>query len=194
MKLFARTVAAGAGLWCAGVLAVLALSVGVASAADAPTSVVLAGGALAVSAPMSAGTFSGTLTGAPEVFEGASFSGIAVTDARGTGAGWQLVMRATQFECAGVVGASLAPDSLTAPLFAATKADQGSSAVPGTVRAAPIDNATGAVIAVSAAGEGMGTYVFTAADGVPWRLAVTADEYAGVYYSTVTTTVATLAL
>ncbi len=193
MRRFGRTVTAGAGPWCVGVLAVLALFVGVASAAAAPTSAVLTGGALAVSVPLSAGTFSGMLTGSPEVLEGVGFSGIAVTDARGTGAGWQLAMKATPFECAGAVGTTLAPDSLTAPLFEATKADQGSSAVPGTVSAAPIDNATGAVIAVSAAGEGMGTYVFTA-DSDAWRLSVTADEYAGVYYSTVTTTVATLAL
>jgi hypothetical protein len=40
----------------------------------------------------------------------------------------------------------------------------------------------------------MGTYNFTAAASAPWTLALTADEYAGTYNSTVTTTLATLAL
>ena len=49
--------------------------------------------------------------------------------------------------------------------------------------------------ACSANGQGMGTYNFTAAAAVhPWKLALTADEYAGTYNSTITTTLATLAL
>src|SRR5680860_1089813 len=55
--------------------------------------------------------------------------------------------------------------------------------------------AAGVVMAeCDAHGQGMGTYDFTAAGSVPWKLAITADEYAGTYYSTVATTVATLAL
>ncbi len=46
----------------------------------------------------------------------------------------------------------------------------------------------------SANGQSMGTYDFTAAGSLPWKLAITADEYAGTYYSTVATTVATVAL
>jgi len=42
-------------------------------------------------------------------------------------------------------------------------------------------------------GQGMGTYDFTASS-TAWKLALTADEYAGTYYSTVATTVATVAL
>lgn len=103
-------------------------------------------------------------------------------------------MKATQFENTSVGGKDLAPDSLTAPLFEVTKADSGSSAVPGAVHAAPIDNHTGAVIAAcSVGGQGMGSYEFSA-DAGAWKLAVTADEYSGTYKSTVTTTVATRAL
>src|SRR5680860_1129071 len=106
-------------------------------------------------------------------------------------------MVATQFENATVAGKDIALDSLTRPELAVAKADEGSSEVPGTLHAAAtIDTgAAGVVMAeCDAHGQGMGTYDFTAAGSVPWKLAITADEYAGTYYSTVATTVATLAL
>ncbi len=66
--------------------------------------------------------------------------------------------------------------------------------VPGRVGFATIDNTTGAIIAsCTAAGQGMGSYEFSAPSGA-WMLAVTADEFAGTYASTLTTTVAVLAL
>lgn len=194
MKNGVGTTTARAALLCTGVLAALALFAGVASAADIATSAQLTGSTLAISTPLGAGTFAGELDGAPQILEGVGFTGFAVNDARGTGVGWQLTMQATPFENVGVAGTELAPDSLIAPLFDVTRTDAGSSAVPGMIQAAPIDNATGAVIAsCSAAGQGMGSYRFSA-DAGAWKLAVTADEYAGIYHSTVTTTVATLVL
>jgi hypothetical protein len=46
----------------------------------------------------------------------------------------------------------------------------------------------------SANGQGMGTYDFTSAVAFRGQLALTAQEYAGTYHSTVTTTLSTLAL
>jgi hypothetical protein len=83
------------------------------------------------------------------------------------------------------------------PRLAVPKADEASSDVPGTLYdAATIDTGGEGVVMVECDvhGQGMGTYDFTAAENQPWTLAITADEYAVTYYSTVTTTVATLAL
>ena len=49
------------------------------------------------------------------------------------------------------------------------------------------------MVACSTGGQGMGTYDFTSAAD-HWELALTADEYAGTYNSTVTTTLATMTL
>jgi hypothetical protein len=167
---------------------------GVALPADSTVSVALTGSTLAISAAPGLGTFVGTLDGTAHILQGAGFSGFSVTDARGSGVGWQVTMKASRFENLDAEGRDLAPDSLTAPLFTVSKDDSGSSASPGSVSAATIDNESGAVIAsCTAAGQGMGSYEFTAPSSA-WRLAVTADEFAGTYSSTLTTTVATLAL
>ncbi len=82
------------------------------------------------------------------------------------------------------------------PLLAVARADTGSSDVPGTLHAAATIDTGGAGVVMAACyanGQGMGTYDFTA-DHASWKLALTADEYAGTYSSTVTTTLATLAL
>lgn len=180
-------------LFCACALAAFTLITGVAfAAAD-----------LTISTELTAGTFAGTLNGlgftlnANVAGGGTAFSGFSITDTRGTGVGWCVTMVATQFENATVAGKGIALDSLTMPLLAVVKADAGSSDVPGTLHAAATIDTGGAGVvmaACSANGQGMGTYDFTAANGEPWKLAVTADEYAGTYTSTVTTTVATLAL
>ncbi len=188
-----RVVTRTATLCACSVLACGTLA-GAARAAGGEVSAQLGGDSVAVSSLLAAGSFVGQLTGAPQILDGIGFSGFSITDSRGTGIGWQVTLRATPFESASVVGEQLAPDSLTAPLFEVTRLDAGSSGVPGAVGTASIDNATGAVIAAtSASGQGMGSYRFSA-DSAAWKLAVTADEYAGAYSSTVTTTVATLAL
>lgn len=180
-------------LFCACALAAFTLVTGVAfAAAD-----------LTISTELTAGTFAGTLNGlgftlnANVAGGGTAFSGFSITDTRGTGVGWYVTMVATQFENATVAGKDLALDSLTMPELAVAKADEGSSAVPGTLHAAATIDTGGAGVVMAecdAHGQGMGTYDFTAAGSAPWKLAITADEYAGTYYSTVTTTVATLAL
>lgn len=193
----------GVALFCA--IAVVAFTglTGVAFAGDDGTSAVLGGGDLNISTALDAGTFAGTLLGEAQVLDadvaggGTVFSGLSINDPRGTGVGWNVTMQATVFDNATVAGKDLAANSLTMPLLAVEKADAGSSAVPGTLHAAAtIDTGVAGVVmaACSANGQGMGTYDFTSAAAVPWKLALTADEYAGTYNSTVTTTLATLAL
>lgn len=156
------------------------------------SSATLTGGDLNISSALTAGTFSDTLEGAAQVLDGSGFTGFQVNDPRGTGVGWTMTLKAGQFSTAGGTPHVMALDSLTAPKFTVEKNDAGSSAVPGTLHdAATIDNATGVVmVACSAAGQGMGTYDFSATAS-SWKLAVTADEYAGTYTSTITTTLAT---
>ena len=184
----------------------MALSAGVAfagintSATDGTAT--LNGGDLTISSALQAGTFGGTLTGAAQVLNangaggGTAFSGFSINDPRGIGVGWNVTMQATPFDNGTVAGKDIAPNSLRAPLFAVV-GDEGSSALPGALHAAAsIDTgSTGVVMAAcDAGGQGMGTYDFTAVENAPWTLALTADEYAGIYTSTVTTTVATLSL
>ena len=183
-------------LLCACALGAFALMTSVALAEDSSTSAQLTGGSLNISTALVAGTFTGSLDGHAKVLDGAGFSGFSVNDPRGTGVGWNVTLQALAFVNATNTGKDLAANSFTAPQFAVAKADLGSSIVPGTLHAAAtIDTgSTGVVMAAcSANGQGMGTYDFTAAS-TGWKLALTADEYAGLYNSTVTTTLATLAL
>src|SRR5680860_1263434 len=172
-------------------------------AADSTTSATaqatLSGGTLNISSALQAGTFTGTLLGASQELTGVGFSGFSINDPRGTGVGWNVTMVATPFVNGDVRTApdDLTVNSFTAPLFGVAKVDTGSSAVPGmgTLTAATIDTGGGAVVVAECdePGQGMGTYNFTALD-TAWKLALTADEYAGTYSSTVTTTLATLPL
>ncbi len=186
-------------LFSAVAVLALAMLTGVAFAAESPTSATLTGGSLNISSDLTAGSFTGVLTGAAQVLDGAGFSGFSINDPRGTGDGWEVTMVATQFSNgdARIALDDIALNSFTAPLFTVVKADGGSSDVPGTLNAAAtIDtvDAVGVVMAAtSAPGQGMGTYDFTA-DAAAWKLALTANEYAGAYSSTVTTTLATPAL
>jgi hypothetical protein len=178
--------------------------------ATAGSSATLAPGTLNISTAMTAGTFAGTLNGAAQNLQAdgttgsTAFSGFSVTDATGTGAGWNVTMQATQFTNTAAstspsYGAKLPWDSLTMPQLAVVTADSTSSEVPAELNdAARIDNSTGTGVVMAqtdATGQGMGSYNFTAANvndsPAPWVLTVPANTYAGTYTSTVTTTLAT---
>jgi hypothetical protein len=178
---------------CAFAAATFALCPGAALAEDG----------LSISAELTAGTFAGTLRGERSTLHasvaggGTEFGGFSITDTRGTGVGRYVTLVATRFENATFAGKDLALGSLTMPKLTVVKANEQSSDVPGDLHAAAaIDTGGDGVVmaACSEHGQGMGTYDFSAANGEPWKLAITADEHAGAYYSTVTTTVATLAL
>jgi hypothetical protein len=158
---------------------------------------------LFISSGAAAGTFSGVLTGshltllADEAHGGTAFSGFTVTDGRDSGGGWSVTVSASRFTNSTFEGRDMAPDSLTMPRLAVQSADASCTAPPGDLRqAATVDTGGEGVVMASctAAGQGMGTYIFSYADDRPWELAVPADTYAGVYTSVVTITVAPLAL
>jgi hypothetical protein len=154
----------------------------------------LVGSSLTVTARPMDVSFRTELRGAAQEIDGAGSSQFTVVDARGTGSGWQVTMKATPFVNATVPGKHLPPDSFVAPQFHVVKGDATSSALPGELRAAPIDNESGAVVAsCTATGQGMGAYEFTAGPG-SWKLHVSAHDCAGVYTSVVTVTVAPRAL
>jgi hypothetical protein len=163
----------------------------------------LGAGTLNISTAMTTGTFVGTLNGAAQTLTadnasaGTPFSGFSINDATGSGLGWTVTMQATQFSntttdtASSSYGKTLADNSLTMPLLTVS-GNIGSSAVPSSLTAAAkIDNAPGVVMVTAAAGEGMGTYDFSAAAAAPWTLSVPANTYVGTYTSTVTTTLAT---
>jgi hypothetical protein len=188
---FCLAAASASALWCAVAQAE--------SGETTPTP----GGELCISSPPAAGSFSGQLTGmgltlnADEAGGGTPFSGFVLTDSRGTGVGWYVTVTATRFENQTFPGKDIALDSLTMPRLAVESADASCTAPPGELHPdATVDTGGDGVVmaACTEHGQGMGTYIFTAAGGEPWTLAITADEYAGTYTSTVTTTVATLAL
>lgn len=156
---------------------------------------------LYISAEPVAGAFAGQLTGAGMVLAadaadgGTPFGGFAVTDGRGTGAGWYVTVSATRLENTTYPGKDFALDSLTMPRLAVESADASCTAPPGMLHAAAtVDDGGDGVVMVECTehGQGMGTYLFTPER--PWTLAVTARQFKGTYVSTITTTVATMAL
>src|SRR5660397_239529 len=70
-------------LFSAVAVVVFTMLMGVAFAADSPTSATLTGGSLNISSALTAGSFSGTLTGAAQALEGTGFSGFSINDPRG---------------------------------------------------------------------------------------------------------------
>jgi hypothetical protein len=176
-------------------------AVALAETIGSTSSAILEAGTLTITRALVAGSFAGELTGAPQTLAAGAggtttFSGFQIHDSRGTGTGWGVTLSAGRFVNTDGSGHDLPLGSLIAPRLAVA-GEAGSSAVPGELSgAAAIDNSadgsTGGVVmaATGAAGQGMGIYDFTVADGAPWLLAVPAGAYAGTYRSTVTTTLA----
>jgi hypothetical protein len=152
-------------------------------------------GVLGIGQGLGGGSFSGTLTGAAASLPGTGFNGFQVSDGRGTGVGWSVTALATPLANVTRPGKDIAANSLTMPQLSVV-ASSGSSPVPGTLTPASSIDTTGSGVvmaACNAAGQGKGVYYFTAT-GADWRLAITPDEYAGSYASTLTLTLTTLAL
>jgi len=148
----------------------------------------------------------GTVTMAVGAFGGVTLDGTAktsnataddfdMTDARGTGDGWNITVDATRFcdvddltgECPLLDPVQLPTSSLTMPAPTVAKADSSSSAVP-SITAGPytLDSGSAVKIASAAAGDGMGSYDFT--QGGQLSLSIPASAYAATYTSTVTIT------
>lgn len=157
---------------------------------------------LAITNP-AAGNFTGiTLDGSVKTTH-ATFDNITATDARGTGAGWNVTVQGTQF--AEHNGTSYVEDGKTLPTSSLamagvtiTKADSTSSTVP-TATAGPYTLDAGSAVKIASAaanGTGMGSYTFTQGDldsgtsgSQPLKLTVPASAYAKTYRSDVTVSV-----
>lgn len=131
-----------------------------------------------------------TLTGAAQTAE-APLEPFAVTDARGTGAGWTLVVQASAFrEWDGSAyvpdGKALPAGSLSLAGLAVTSDDTDSSA-PELVAGPYVLDSGAVTVAVASTGTGMGRFTVTPASGL--RVAVSADAYARTYRSDVSLSV-----
>ncbi len=117
----------------------------------------------------------------------ATFSTVTIVDARGTGAGWSVNLKASTFTNAGALNAALntLPDNSLALGTVSITAGDGSSDVSGTtITQGTIDNSVGVKILSSAINSGMGTYTVNIA---PMTLTLSLkDAKAGSYSSTIT--------
>lgn len=183
LRLIAATVAATA------VVGIGAIPAHAADAAD----VTVTGGSLSISTVTIANFGGVTLDGTAKTTT-ATVDAFSVTDARGTGAGWNVTMQGTQFKehdgTAYVVsGKTLPLNSLS--LSALVVAANGTTS-PAPTMSAPtgVDNTTGAVkIASAALDQGMGKYDFTGTNKL--SLSIPTSAYAKTYRSDLTVTVAT---
>ncbi len=174
----------------------LALLAPAASAQDT-TNVTVTGGSLAITAAPLVSDFTAVTLNGTAKTTSAALDDFEVNDARGTGAGWNVTVQATQFAdpapAAGTVAKSLPAGSLT--MAAPAVAQDGTTSANPTISAGPytIDNGAAVKIASAAANTGMGKYDFsdgTAAAGIPLTLQIAANTYATTYQSTATITLA----
>jgi hypothetical protein len=112
-----------------------------------------------------------------------------VADPTGTGAGWNVVMKATQFTDS-ISGRTLPTGTLSVATPNLIEADTGSSPAVDIARSGgAIDTGTGTVILSAAANEGMGTYTASfAADALKMNL-LPKDVRSGTYTSTISVTI-----
>lgn len=155
--------------------------------------VVVTGGSLSITAP-TVGNFTGvTLSGAATTTT-ATLAAFTATDARGSGAGWNVTVQATQFkEHDGTIyvasGKTLPTSALSMP--APTVASPGTTSADPSITAGPylIDAGSAVKIASAALDAGMGTYDFTQVGSL--TLSIPASAYAKTYRSDVTVSVVT---
>ena len=174
---------------------VLALP-GTASAETDQTSVALTAGALSFTAAPTADNFADTaLTGATQTIT-TNFNDWRVNDARGSGAGWNVTMQASQFSDGGTTPKTLPTGSLKLKAPVVSKVDVLNPALPPVVTTSPappwtIDGGSAVKVVSAAAGTGQGEWNFDHANLVASKdleLTVPANAAAATYTSTITST------
>jgi len=169
-----------------------------------PTSVTIsAGSGLSISGA-APGTFAATLNGSDQTVA-STLTSYSASDTRGTGAGWNVTLQATQFACTNGSGScpsggdTLPPGSLLmAPETVACNSGtdcSGRASAP-TISIASntaLDSGSAVKVASAAASKGMGTYNFTpgtlGGGGNALTLAVPSSAYAATYNSTLTVSI-----
>lgn len=170
----------------AAITAMVAFAPNAALAETDTTSVVVEGAAVPVLTAPSFGNFPDvTLNGARQSVD-ASVANWSVTDARGTGGGWDVRVAATVPSTAGETPDTLSTATMTIDASTPSAADaQNGSAAPAVAGGNIIGS--GILVADADAGEGMG--VWNLAQGADHlTLDVPSDAEAGTYTSTITTT------
>lgn len=168
-------VAALVALWPAS--AALAQSTGTSTGTAAIT-----GGALTLGT-VSAASFSGTLNGLNQVFT--SSNSAAVTDATGTGNGWNLTITGTQFTTGDTTPRTLPTSALQITGVTAAATSGSTATAPSNSVTHPLTVPVGATAAKfynAAANSGMGAFTLTTS----YNLSIPAATYAGTYSSTLT--------
>lgn len=151
------------------------------------TNVTVTGGSLSMTNPLAADFAGVTLDGTAKTST-AALATFSATDARGSGAGWNITVQATQFKeyAAGayvVSGKTLPTSSLTMPAPTVTVASGNTAPVIQAGAPWAIDAASAVKIASAALDTGMGKYDFGA---VTLSLSIPASSYAKTYRSDVT--------
>jgi hypothetical protein len=164
-------------------------------AATDDTSVTLSGGTLAFTTAPTANNFAGvTLSGATQTLT-TNFNDWRVSDARGSGAGWNVTIGASQFSDG--AGGTLPASSLRLKAPAITAVDLLNLAAVPSLQGTPpwtIDAGSAVKVVSAAVGAGQGEWNFDHANLVASKdleLTIPANAAAGTYTSTITSTLAT---
>jgi hypothetical protein len=155
-------------------------------AADSTTAIL--GGSLSMTEPTLDNFASVTLNGQIQTTT-ASMGAFTVTDSTGTGNGWNVVVKASQFTTGGETPLTLPNNSLDIALPTVTAQEGATDASTITKLNGKIDNATGVKVLSAAADGGMGKYDI-GANTLTLNL-LPKDVKAGTYTSTVSVTVTT---
>jgi len=168
-------------------------------AAGGPTSAALTGGSLTI-AGGAPGTFTANLTGANQTVD-TSLAAYTVTDATGTGAGWNVTAQATQFTCVVSGDPGCKTGFTTLPLSSLTIAPPAAACASGSTCTGSPTVSISAVTAIDGAAAvkvldaplNTGAGSFTVTPGTmgtgQLALAIPGNALATIYHSTLTITV-----
>ncbi len=172
---------------------------GVAHAAGGATTATLSGGSLTI-AGGAPGPFTAALTGANQTVD-TSLAAYTVTDATGTGTGWNVTAQATQFTCVVSTDAGCKTGFTTLPLSSLTIAPPTAACASGSTctgsptvsisAATAIDGASAIKMLSAAANTGVGSFTVTpgTVGSGQLALAIPGNALATTYHSTLTITV-----